>query len=247
MFSGRQSAANSRVVDTNTPLILRVNTNIASNGGTGSTGMRLWFGSTQHYGSTATIDWGDGSATDTIIVSPNSASPVSITHTYPSAGFYNISVRGVFAVSGYRMGFGAPQDNPKIVDVLQWGNSPIISMLDMFNASSISDDFTAIDAPNLSLCKSMRGTFAYLKLFNDAKIGSWNTSTIENFESTFFNCVVFNQSLALWDTSSATDMDGMFKYCNKFNRNIGNWNVSNVTSMIQMSRCIQSESVTMGN
>jgi surface protein len=233
MFSGRQSAANSRIVDTNTPLILRVNTAIATSGGTGNTGMRLWVGSTQSRGSTATIDWGDGSATDTVIVGANSPAPVSITHTYPSSGFYNISVRGSFAISGYRIGTGNPQDSAKVVDVLQWGNSPIISMLDMFNTSSIVS-FTATDTPNLSLCNSMRGTFGYLRNFNEAKIGSWNTSAIQNFESTFFNCTNFNQPLALWDTSSATDMDGMFKYCGKFNRNISGWNVSSVNSMIQM-------------
>lgn len=231
MFTARQASAASRV--TTTPLILRVNTAVATTSGSGVNGMRLWVGSTVNQGSIATIDWGDG-AIDNVTVAANTANPTSITHTYSSSGIYNISVRGSFQISGYKAGFGDPQDNPKIIDVLQWGNCPIISMLDMFNGSNIGVGWSAVDQPNLSICNSMRGTFAYLKTFNESKLGAWNVSAVQNFQNTFFNCVVFNRPLALWNTSAATNTGGMFKYCYKFNQNISSWNMSNATNMIQM-------------
>jgi surface protein len=196
-----------------------------------------------------TADWGDGQS-DTITL----GSDPEATHTYASAGTYDIKLKGDVPL----FQFYGSGDKLKILDVKQWGTTVWWSMEMMF-AGCENLQMSAVDAPDLSGVTNLTGMFSGALIFNGA-IGHWDTSNVTDMQSLFggakaFNqpignwdmsnvqdmrsmlggAEVFNQDISAWDTSSATDMSGMFFEAKAFNQPInssaGHWNTSNVTSM----------------
>lgn len=77
-------------------------------------------------------------------------------------------------------------------------------------------------------------TLAYLfegeRTFNQ-DIGTWDVSTITNFDHMFDGAWIFNESIENWDLSSATSVEYMFKDASAFDQNVNNWDFTNVTSV----------------
>ena len=84
------------------------------------------------------IDWGDGN-TDTSVVDTQ-------THTYASAGTYDVKVT---ANTG-RIYFNNGGDKAKLLDIKNWGTCEWYKLERAFMGCNSLTDVTAIDTPNFS-------------------------------------------------------------------------------------------------
>ena len=169
----------------------------------------------------ATVNWGDGSS-DTI----TSYNQQEVTHTYSSAGQYEISIEGT--LQGWQ--FNNAGDRLKMLDVKQWG------VLDLstdraFNGCS-NLDASASDAPTVSTT-SLERMFGDCTNFNGA-IGNWDTSNITDMSYCFVNASTFNQPINSWDLSSVTDIQQMFFEATSFDQDLNSWDTSNVDNMFSV-------------
>ncbi len=171
---------------------------------------------TQPDASNYTIDWGDGSATNTYTATQ------SPSHTYNNIGEHTVSITGTFPHLKF-------VEQIKLKAVQQWGTQKWTSMANMFQSCALLNSFPS-QAPDLSLCTNMYQMF-YNTPFNQP-IGSWNVSQVTNMQQMFM-LTPFNQSIEDWDVSQVTNMYQMF-YGTPFNQPIGNWNVGNVSNMFQI-------------
>jgi len=62
-------------------------------------------------------------------------------------------------------------------------------------------------------------------------ISSWDTSSVTDMSSMFYNASSFNQNIGNWNTSKVTTMNRMFTYASSFDQDIGGWDTSNVAIM----------------
>ncbi|MFD2565577.1 BspA family leucine-rich repeat surface protein [Aquimarina rubra] len=163
-----------------------------------------------------TVDWGDGTT--------NSNLTAEASHTYTSAGTYDISITGLFPQIYFQ---AATQDNrDKIIDVKQWGNNSWGSMLyAFFNCSNI--EVSATDAPDLTNVTNLYGMFRGATTFNQP-INHWDVSNVTEMSEMFSSSSTFNQPLDNWDISNLQDMRAMFFGASSFNQPLDNWDVSNV-------------------
>ena len=169
----------------------------------------------------ATVNWGDGSS-DTI----TSYNQQEVTHTYSSAGQYEISIEGT--LQGWQ--FNNAGDRLKMLDVKQWGVLNL-STDRAFNGCS-NLNASATDAPTVSTT-SLERMFGDCTNFNGA-IGNWNTSNITDMSYCFVNASTFNKPLNSWDLSNVTDIQQMFFEATSFDQDLNSWNTSNVDNMFSV-------------
>jgi surface protein len=162
------------------------------------------------------VDWGDGSAIETI------TNHTLAIHTYATAGTYNISVTG--DILGWK--FAGSGDRLKMLNISKWEGFKITDQDGFFGCENLT--CTATDAPIITTT-NLNNYFRVCRVFNGA-IGNWNTSTVTSMNTIFFNAQVFNQPIGTWDTSNVTTMAELFLSAPAFNQNIGAWNVSKVTN-----------------
>ena len=175
----------------------------------------------------ATVNWGDGSS-DTI----TSYNQQEVTHTYTSAGQYEISIEGT--LQGWQ--FNNAGDKLKMLDVKQWGVLDLSTPTSFYGCTNL--DASATDAPTVSTTSFYR-MFRACTNFNGA-IGNWDISTITDLNSCFQDCSTFNNSLNSWDVSSVTTFLAMFRNANSFDQDLNSWDTSNVERMDNMFRsCTQ--------
>ena len=166
-----------------------------------------------------TVNWGDG------IIESNYTGDA--THTYNSAGNYQVSIEGDFP----RIYFNNLGDREKILSIDHWGTIQWSSMENAFYGCS-NLDMLSLDIPDLLGVTSMASMFSRcMTMEADMSIENWNTSTISNMSSTFNEAFQFNSNIGAWDVSNVTNMSRMFNASFNFNQDIGNWNVSNVRAM----------------
>lgn len=171
------------------------------------------------------VDWGDGTS-DTNVTG-------DITHTYPTAGTYEVSVSGDFPRIYFFDYFfdETTNDSDKIVEVNQWGAIKWASMESAFYGCA-NLDVTAMDVPDLSQVKSLVYTFrGCSSLQGTIAMNSWNVSNVVDMGATFSDAELFNQDLSNWDVSNVTSLNGTFSGAKAFNQNLNNWDVSNVTNL----------------
>ena len=166
------------------------------------------------------VDWGDGNV-DTAVSGTQ-------THTYSSAGTYDIKVTDTAG----QIRFGGAGDAEKLINIKNWGAGVWTDFFIAFNGCT-NMILSATDVPDLSGAAGLFGTFANCSLFN-SNINNWDVSGIANFKNLFFNCPLYNQPLDLWDTSSATEMRSMFDGAEAFDQNIGSFDTSGVADFRQM-------------
>jgi len=169
----------------------------------------------------ATVNWGDGSS-DTI----TSYNQQEVTHTYSSAGQYEISIEGT--LQGWQ--FSNAGDRLKMLDVKQWGVLDLSTNAAFYGCTNL--DASASDAPTVSTT-SLANSFRDCTNFNGA-IGNWDISTVTNLSSCFFNASTFNKTLNSWNVSSVTTLQSTFQGCTSFDQDLNSWDTSNVESMRYM-------------
>jgi surface protein len=191
---------------------------------------------------TGLIDWGDG--TQSINSYENR------THTYATAGYYEITING--SIRGFR--FDNSGDRTKIYTIFQWGSQFNLGQgaSQFFGCTnlnlSVVNDVLQVNAPGLPLdqqtrnftnmfrnCTSLFSCFAFCPNFN-GNIGGWNVSQVTVMQSVFNGASSFNQNLESWDVRNVTTMFAMFQNASLFNQNISSWNVRNVINMNLMFR-----------
>ena len=173
-----------------------------------------------------TVDWGDSSS-NTITLWDQA----EVTHTYASAGNYDIILNGT--IDG--LTFNNSSSAPKVVDIKQFGGVNGAKLLFRAFSGCAQMDITATDIPNLSLMVSMEQFFLNCNsLVFNSSINNWDVSTAITMQQTFRGCTLFNQNIGSWDVSNVTNMIEMFRSATAFNQNIGSWSVQNVTTMFGM-------------
>jgi surface protein len=173
-----------------------------------------------------TVDWGDSAINNITIWNEAEA-----THTYASAGNYDIILNGT--IDGFT--FDGSDSASKVVDIKQFGgvNGAKLAFRAFLGCTQM--DITATDIPNLSLIISMDQFFFNCNaLVFNSSINNWDVSNITDMQQAFSGCTLFNQDIGSWDVSNVTDMSQIFAYARAFNQNIGSWDVSNVTNMFRM-------------
>ena len=159
------------------------------------------------------IDWGDGSAIETITTN-------SVTHTYANDNEYTISMTGLMP--------NIQIQDQQVVDVLQWGENEWILLNGMFLNNHNITTFSATDAPDLSKAISLNGMFFNCRNFNE-DISSWDVGNITNMRGMFEQADAFNKDISSWNVINVTDMGFMFYDATAFNQDLSSWDVRNVT------------------
>ncbi|MBN1648967.1 MAG: Ig-like domain-containing protein [Spirochaetales bacterium] len=176
------------------------------------------------------VDWGDGLPTSEITAYDDP----DRTHTYSSAGTYQVEISGMIEGWSFYVSSSDYQDARKLVGVSSWG------VLSLGDCSGHFADcrylvITATDAPDLSDTTSLHNTFYNCDALTDIpSLDSWDTSTITIMRAAFLDAENFNTDLNNWNTSNVTDMSFMFEYGIDFNGNISDWNTGNVVDMSYM-------------
>ncbi len=135
-----------------------------------------------------TIDWGDGSATETLAGTGN----VNTTHTYTSIGDYVITLD---PVNGCTLGLGADSDSYCVLG--STGNNDIV-YCNMMQAVQIGTNITTISNSAFRYCHSLASI----------TIPESVTSIGNNV---FYNC---NSLVSITIPGGVTSIDnGVFKYC----------------------------------
>lgn len=195
-----------------------------------------------------TVYWGDGS------------SSLSDTHTYATAGDYDVTIYGTSPGFNF-FTYGDATSKAQVRDVKQWGtflqpgdwsllfnqcgNLTGVSATDnpqfgsetnlsfMFGScTSLGTTTTNMNSWNTSGITNMSYMFSSATSFN-SNIGNWNTSSVTDM-SQMFTSTAFNQNISGWNVINVTNMSGMFQQATAFNQNLNSWNVSNVTDMTGM-------------
>jgi surface protein len=171
------------------------------------------------------VEWGDGN-TDT-------AQTDTTTHTYASAGTYDVSVT---PTNQCRINFNNGGDKQKLIEIKNWGTGTWTMFTNAFNGCS-SMDITATDVPDLSVATALNNMFRNcLIMVGNSSFENWGTSNIGSMSGVFRQAKLFNQNISSWDVSGATTMSNAFFDADSFNQPIGSWDTGNVTSMNNMFR-----------
>jgi len=171
------------------------------------------------------VEWGDGN-TDT-------GQQGTTTHTYATAGTYDVSVT---PTNDCRIFFNNGGDKQKLLDVKNWGTGVWASFSGAFTGCNVMD-VTATDTPDLSIATAFNNMFRNcLIIVGNSSFENWNTSNITSLQGSFRAAKLFNQNISSWDVSSVINMANTFFDADSFNQPIGVWDTGNVTGFNNMFR-----------
>jgi hypothetical protein len=187
------------------------------------------------------VYWGDNTSS-----SISSALQPEVTHSYATAGTYNVTMSG--HINGWSFNNG--RDRRKIINISQWGGLKLSSQGAQFYGCDALTLNNISDTPNLytkhlnpTLSASLSATFRSCSLLTTiSRLDQWDTSKVGNMGQTFYTTYRFNQNIGNWNTSNATNMANMLGSANatfthSFNNggsdSIKNWDTSKVTSFSQ--------------
>ncbi len=213
----------------------------------------------QGIGLNITVDWGDGSDTETF----TTAFP---THTYATTGIYEISVLGNCPVWGKYSGNVPTEGNDYytyaqyLSKVIQFGElnatyygftwctnltdvkgatvNSTKNVTDMSFMFARCDNLTNLDTSNFDTSKvtNMIGMFTNCRILKNLDVSSFNISNVTNTSNMFSNCEgLTNLDVSNFNTLKVIDMAYMFYGCNNLTElNLSNFNTSRVTNMTAM-------------
>ena len=191
-----------------------------------------------------TIDWGDGS-TDSYTSCEEYHS-----HTYASAGTYNIKVTGTINKWSCDTFVNANLD-PSICDTfcndaeddvfyamcmeacgetqraICGNNIPMVGIMDKYPVLIGIESFGPVGLASRSFANANQLTYVSSKDIP-------NANTLTDMGSMFSAAVLFNSDIGNWDTSQTQTMSHMFYGASSFNQSLSAWDTSNVTRMDTM-------------
>lgn len=173
------------------------------------------------------VHWGDGTSDSNVTG--------DITHTYATAGTYEVSITGEFAGINFNFEVDADQkDREKLLSVNQWGDIQWTIMNGAFiNCSNL--DVLAVDAPDLSRISTLNAMFfGCTNLIGNASFRDWDISSVWDISLMFGQCSQFDQNIGNWNTSNVRDMNSMFSGASSFNQDISSWNTNNLVQITGM-------------
>lgn len=157
------------------------------------------------------VDWGDGTINQ--ITSYNDP---TVTHTYSTAGTYQLTITGTIkGFSFYNPNNGSYGDVRKILTIKQWG---ILNLGNNGYYFCGCNNLT-ITATDLDLTGTTNLSYAFAdctSLTTVPSMNNWNTSNVISMDGMFTDAVSFNQDISNWDTSKVITMEFMFCKCNIF-------------------------------
>mgnify|MGYP004452822769 CR=1 FL=1 len=194
----------------------------------------------QGTGLNITVDWGDGTATETVTTQ-------FPTHTYATAGVYNIVVAGECPKWGYSSGSpvrtssGYYTHTQYLTKVKQFGELGATQY-----GFSYCKELTEVSGDNLVTDKTfekitdMSYMFYGCSSLTSLNANNFNTSNATKMSSMFSGCKSLSRlDLSGFDTSKVTNMLLMFSNCsNLTSLDVSSFNTSKVTNMAGMfSNC----------
>ena len=177
-----------------------------------------------------TIDWGDSTT------SANSFT--TSTHIYATPGIHTVTICG--RIAGWNFSTTSTSA-AKIKSVVTWGQLTLGSNTGGYFSGCTSLDLTSVtdtlDLFGTGITAFTNMFFGCTSLKKINNIDFWDTSAINNMQSMFSGCTVFNQPLS-FNTAIVNTMQNMFFGCTAFNSSL-NFTTSAVTNMISMfQNCI---------
>ena len=161
------------------------------------------------------VDWGDGN-TETSVVDTQ-------THTYASAGTYDVKVT---ATTG-KIEFRYVGDPLKLLDIKNWGTCQWTSLQNSFFGCTNITNISAIDTPDFSIMNNLKFSFYNCSNLISMDVSTWDVSNVIEAEVAFQSCVNLEtlNGIENW-TFQVLNINGLkstFSNCRKFNSNIGGW------------------------
>ena len=126
-----------------------------------------------------TVDWGDGNS-DTI------TSLTRPTHTYSSAGTYDVKISGTFTRFQFGVGLSGAE-RLFLTDIKQWGNLTYETMEDAFKSCDGLNVLTATDTPTIGTNGKLKNAFSYSDVVTIPNLGSWDVAHISDFTNAFLD------------------------------------------------------------
>ena len=208
------------------------------------TGLNAGFG-----GMNYNVSWGDGSS--------DSAQIHDITHTYSSAGTYEIKVDGRFAMNNQSAG---TSNSFKITKFKNWGTDEceFVSVYRMFY-KCINMTWEATDYPNITNLGSGNGlkiteTFRECESIVNLDLSNWqNTGNLTGHNSCFMGMDNLESlNITGWDLSNSTNTSAMFQEIGKLTTNgclltAPNLNMSNSSNTSALLNMFQAAKLVTGS
>jgi surface protein len=184
------------------------------------------------------VYWGDNTSS-----SISSALQPEVTHSYATAGTYNVTMSGY--IKGFQFSNG--RDRRKIINISQWGGLKLSSAVGAFFGCDALTLNNVTDTPNLYVANynglsgpTLSATFRSCSLITSiSRANEWDTSKVDVMAQTFFAANRFNQNIGNWNTSNVTNLSLIFcgpapAFTHSFNNgnsdSIRNWDTSKVNN-----------------
>ena len=181
-----------------------------------------------------TVDWGDGSAVQTVTTN-------FPTHIYTTAGTYDITVSGTCPAWGY-MGSGRVSTTLNsdyytytqyLTKVKQFGelNAQYYGFSQCTNLTSVKGATTN----STSNVTTMANMFYSCQRLKELDLTNFDTSKVTDMNHMLFKAGVQEIDLSSFNTSGVTNMSAMFGQCGFLTKvNLSSFNTSKVTNMTEM-------------
>ena len=230
----------------------------------------------QGTGLNITVDWGDGSAEQTVTTE-------FPTHTYATAGTYEIKVWGTCPKWGYASMFSLSQSSNYytytryLTKVKQFGelsatkygfaycsnltevsgesiatNKTFEKVTDMSYMFSNCTNLTTLETKNFNTnnVTTMGEMFSYCSKLINLNLKDLDTSSVTNMLDMFYSCKQLTRiDVSGFDTSKVTNMSGMFSDCsNLTSLDVSGFDTSQVTEMeFMFADCNQLTNLDLSN
>jgi surface protein len=205
----------------NRPKCFEVDTTIAGTSGVGNLELRNSGLNT----ASVIVDWGDGT-NDTM------GSNVTLNHTYPSAGTYDVTVYGSYTHTSFgQAGYGAEGAKWKDIFTWQWF-SGAVGYGAFSSTTPSSSGFSASDAPADPPVGAVTVWFSSLPITRG--LLNWDVSQITNWDRFLASCPNFNEAIGIWDVTGTSDFDRMLSGCTSFDQSVQDWDVSGVSAFTSL-------------
>ena len=169
-----------------------------------------WFG-------TYDVDWGDGTVEEGVVDSQ--------THTYSSAGTYDVAIT---AATG-SIAFNGGGDRRKLLDIKNWGAVSWTTMDVAFrgceNTIVSAEDALVLPAD----CARMLQSCSSLTTLD---VSNWDTSSVTAMNAMFSNCFSLTTlDVSGWDSSSVTNMSFMFFNCSFLKADLSGLDIASAANL----------------